>query len=235
MRIAIAEDAPFYAQTLQEYIRQYETEQGCKLDTVHYPSGEDLQDAFQNQFDLILLDVAMGGINGLETARQIRKLDSEVVIIFITNLAQYAINGYEVDALDYILKPVSYFTFSQRLTRALVRIRSREKKYIMISDRNGSRRLNLDEIYYVDRQGHNLIYHTASGDHSVIGTLKEAEDLLAQSHFFRCNSGYLVSLKHVESVKDGCAIVNGEALLISRSRKRGFMEALTDYIGGNAV
>ena len=67
MRIAIAEDAPFYAQTLQEYIRQYETEQGCKLDTVHYPSGEDLQDAFQNQFDLILLDVAMGGINSALT------------------------------------------------------------------------------------------------------------------------------------------------------------------------
>lgn len=235
MRIAIAEDAPFYAKTLQDYIRQYESEHGCKLDTFHYPSGEDLLDAFQNQFDLILLDVAMGEINGLETARQIRKQDPEVVIIFITNLAQYAINGYEVDALDYILKPVSYFSFSQRLTRALARIRSKAKKYVMISDRNGSRRLDLDEIYYVDRQGHNLTYHTASGNHTVIGTLKEAEDLLSGSHFFRCNSGYLVSLKHVESIKDGCAILNGEALLISRSRKRAFLDALTDYIGGTTV
>lgn len=235
MRIAIAEDERSCARTLQDYLKKYETEYDCKLDALHYRSGEELLSAFQNQFELIFLDVAMGGINGLETAKRIRKLDPDVVIIFITNLAQYAINGYEVDALDYILKPVSYFSFSQRLSRALARIRSRSKKYIMISDRNGSHRLDLDEIYYVDRQGHNLTYHTSSGKYTVIGTLKEAEKQLAQHHFFRCNSGYLVSLKHVESVKDGCAMINGEALLISRPKKSSFMEALADYIGGSTV
>lgn len=231
MHIAVVEDIKAHAEKLTGFLERYQKEADLRMDVLCYSGGTEFLKAFRKQFDLILLDVVMDGMDGIETARQIRRLDDAVAIIFVTNLAQYAVRGYEVDALDFILKPVSYFAFSERLGRALKRIRSRGKQYVMIGDRNGSQRLDLDEIYYVDRTGHSLTYHTASGDYSVIGTLKDAEKLLGAHHFMRCNNGYLVSLKHVDGVQDGCAIVNGERLLISRAKKNSFMEALTDYIG----
>lgn len=235
MRIAIVEDDISHAQKIQEYLRMFEKEYGGSLEVVCYTSGADMAKAFCRQFDLILLDVAMAEMDGIETARFIRSQDTEVAIIFITNLAQYAIRGYEVDALDYILKPVSYFSFSQRLNRAIGRIRKAEKHYVMISDRNGAWKLDTGRICYVESQGHDLVYHTMDGDYTVSGTMREAEEKLKDFRFYRCNKGYLVSLKHVEGIHNGCAVVNGQSLLISRARKNGFLEALTDYIGGSGV
>lgn len=235
MRIVIVEDDLNHRQKIMEYLRDYEKEYRCAVDVECYPGGADFIQAFAGQYDLILLDVAMAEMDGFETARYIRGKDAEVAIIFITNLPQYAIRGYEVDAIDYILKPVSYFAFSQRLNRAIRRIRKAEPHYLMISDRNAAWKLDTDRICYVESQGHNLIYHTLDGNYTVSGTIREAEEALKNYRFYRCNKGYLVALKHVDGIRDGCALVNGEKLLISRARKNGFLEALTNYIGGNGV
>ncbi|MBO5968764.1 MAG: response regulator transcription factor, partial [Clostridia bacterium] len=109
MRIAIVEDEAVYQQQLREYLAKYQEEFGCTLQVSVYDSGINFVHNFSSQFDIILLDVAMPYIDGIETARRIREIDSEVVILFVTNQAQHAIRGYEVDALDYILKPISYF------------------------------------------------------------------------------------------------------------------------------
>ena len=90
----------------------------------------------------------------LISAAEIRKLDTEVVIIFITNMAQYAIRGYAVDAMDYVLKPVSYFAFSQRLDRAIGRIKKRETHYIVVPTRGGVQKLDVSRLYYVESRGH---------------------------------------------------------------------------------
>lgn len=90
----------------------------------------------------------------LISAAEIRKLDTEVVIIFITNMAQYAIRGYAVDAMDYVLKPVSYFAFGQRLDRAIGRIKKRETHYIVVPTRGGVQKLDVSRLYYVESRGH---------------------------------------------------------------------------------
>lgn len=232
MRIAIVEDEAVYAKTLQEYLNRYSREFGQALEVDHYPDGIAFLNGFKGQFDIILLDISMPGIDGMETAKRIRRVDADVVILFVTNLAQYAIRGYEVDALDYILKPISYFAFSQRLNRALGRVKSRTRNYLVVSAREGTLKLDIDSIFYAESQGHNLVFHTQSGDYTAGGTMKEIEEKLQPFHFFRCNKGYLVALRHVDSVRDGCAIVHGEPLLISRARKSEFMEALTNFVGG---
>lgn len=229
--IAIVEDEKMYAEQLAEYLHQYENDNGELFDITVYSDGDQIVNKYKSQFDIILMDVEMKFMDGMSAAEEIRKIDTEVVIIFITNMAQYAIRGYAVDALDYVLKPVSYFAFSQRLNRAISRMKKRETKMIMVNIKGGTVRLNLANIFYIESQGHTLILHTILGDYETTGTMKEMEEKLCDMNFCRGNKGYLINLQHVDSVEDGCAVVNGEQLVISRPRKKEFMEALTEYWG----
>lgn len=102
-------------------------------------------------------------VDGMTAAEEIRKIDSQVVIIFITNMPQYAMKGYAVEALDYVLKPINYFAFSQRIDRALGRIVKRKAKYINISTKSGIRKIEIPDIYYIEIQDHDLYFHTKTG------------------------------------------------------------------------
>ena len=157
IKIAIVEDEAMYAKQLQDFLRQYETENGEAFDITIYSDGDQIVHKYKSQFDIILMDVEMKFMDGMSAAEEIRKIDTEVVIIFITNMAQYAIRGYAVDALDYVLKPVSYFAFSQRLNRAISRMKKRETKMIMVNIKGGTVRINIANIYYIESQGHTLI------------------------------------------------------------------------------
>lgn len=231
IKIAIVEDESMYADQLREYLEQYERENGEVFEITAYSDGDEIVHKYKAQFDIILMDVEMKFMDGMSAAEEIRKVDTEVIIIFITNMAQYAIRGYAVDALDYVLKPVSYFAFSQRLARAIGRMKRREQKLLTVNIKGGTVRLDVSNIYYIESQGHNLIFHAASGEYEATGTMRDVEDRLASLDFFRGNKGYLINLAHVEGVQDGCAVVRGETLLLSRARKKEFMEALTRYWG----
>ena len=104
IRIAIVEDEHAYAMQLQEFLRQYEQDNGEVFEVSVFTDGDQIVHKYKSQFDIILMDVEMKFLDGMSAAEEIRKVDSEVVIIFITNMPQYAIRGYAVDALDYVLK-----------------------------------------------------------------------------------------------------------------------------------
>ncbi|MDF1509425.1 LytTR family DNA-binding domain-containing protein [Robertmurraya sp. DFI.2.37] len=231
IRIAVVEDEMNYQEQLLEFLRRFEQDRGEKIEIETYTDGDEFVENYQAQFDIILMDIQMPFMDGMSAAEEIRNKDSEVVIIFITNLAQYAIKGYAVDALDYVLKPISYFQFSQRLHRAAERMKKRETQHLTIKVKGGIQRFKISDIYYVESQGHNLIFSSKAGDFITSGTLKELEKQLSSFHFFRGNKGYLINLEHVEGMNDNCAIVKGKELLISRNRKKAFMEALSHYWG----
>ena len=231
IRIAIVEDDEKYISTLKEYLKKYEEETDEEFEVAVYHDGDEIAAFYRAQFDIILMDIEMKFLDGMSAAEEIRRSDSAVSIIFITNTPQYAIRGYAVGALDYILKPVPYFTFSQRLSRAVSRLKRRRKTWITIPVKGGVMRMGLSDVYYIESEGHNLIYHTKDGTQMSSGTLKSAETSLEEQNFSRINKCYLVNLEHVEGVKDKYAVVHGEKLLISLPRTRQFMEELTRYWG----
>ena len=232
IRIAIVEDEEIYVKELTGYLDEYQSESGENINIAIYHDGDTILSDYRAQFDIILMDIQMKFMDGMSAAEEIRKQDSEVIIMFITNMTQYAIRGYEVNALDYILKPVSYFAFSQKLSKAIGRIRKREKKFITISVKGGIVRLCIEDIYYVESVGHNLLYHTAHENYMTSGTLKTIDEELRPFGFSRGNKCYLINLEHVDGIKEKCAVVKGKMLQISRPRMNSFMHDLTNYWGG---
>ena len=152
VRIAIVEDDRHDREALKKCLSRYEKENQVKFSLTEFQDGEDIVTDYTASYDLIILDIEMAFLNGMKAAEKIRELDTNVIIIFITNMAQYAIRGYAVDALDYVLKPVSYFAFSQRLNRAISRMKKRETKMIMVNIKGGTVRINIANIYYIESQ-----------------------------------------------------------------------------------
>ena len=231
IKVAIVEDISEDSRILQEYLHQYEKENGETFEINVFSDGDEIVDKYKPVYDLIFMDIEMKFMNGMSAAEEIRKIDTEVVIMFVTNTPQYAVRGYEVEAFDYILKPVSYFAFSQRLSRAIARMKKRESKLLAINLKGGVFRLEVSDIFYIESRGHDIIYYTASGEYVTSGTMREIEEKMLPMNFFRGNKGYLINLAHVDGVKDNCAIVKDKLLPLSRGRRKEFMESLAAYWG----
>jgi len=230
IRIALVEDDEGYRREFLGYLEQYERESGQRFRISVFTDGDEITEGYAADYDLILMDIAMRFMDGMTAAERIRALDSEAVIIFITNMPQFVMKGYAVDALDYVLKPVSYYAFSQRIDRAIARMSNRRRRYISVPIRNGVQKLDVSRIRYVEVRDHELIYHTEKGPVYARGTLAEAEQSLGQAHFFRCGKPYLVNLEYVDSVQGSDIVIGGERLQVSRARKKALLDALNDYL-----
>lgn len=231
IHIAIVEDEDESAQRLEKFLMRYQKERGCEMKARRFTDGEEIVRNYRPDYDMIFMDIQLKELDGMTTAELIRRQDPEVIIIFITNMVQYAIRGYAVDALDYVLKPVTYFAFSQRLDRAVDRLSRRKTHYLTIPVKGGAQKLDIGQIRYLESRGHTLVFHLKREEVVSTGTMKEMEELLVPYGFCRCNKGYLINLEYVDGIQDGCVLVGEERLLISRGRKNPFLEALANYMG----
>ena len=232
IRVAIVEDDAEVQGVLQEYVRRYTRQYGTEFEVTVFADGVDILEDYRAVYDIIFLDVEMKHLDGMTTAERIRQMDADVILIFITNMAQYAIRGYSVGALDYVLKPVPYFAFSQQLLKAVARLEKRAKHYLTVPVEGGLRRLDTASIYYLESEGHRVHFYTDEGDFSAPGTLKAFEEKLADCPFARCNSGYLVKLAQVRELRQSTVQVGPCELQVSRPKRKSFLATLTDYIGG---
>ena len=235
IRLALVEDDTLYRSQLREYIDKYSAASGEKFTVTEFSDGDEIALGYKAVYDIILMDIEMKFMDGMMAAEEIRKKDTEVIIIFITNSPQYAIKGYAVDALDYVLKPVPYFAFSQQLLKAVARLEKRAKHYLTVPVEGGLRRLDTASIYYLESEGHRVHFYTDEGDFSAPGALKTFEEKLADCPFARCNSGYLVNLAQVRELRQSTVQVGPCELQVSRPKRKSFLAALTDYIGGDGL
>ncbi len=233
MRIAVVEDEQEQRDLLSGYIQKFAQETNTQHTVDLFENGLKLLEDFKPEYDIILLDIEMPGINGMETAEQIRALDENVVLMFITNMAQYAVGGYSVGALDFVLKPINYTTFSIRFSRAVKRAGLRQSAQILLNLPDCVRRIETQQIYYVEVMNKMLHYHTQLGEFVLRGTMQSVESMLAQYNFVRCNHWYLVNLRHVTEIRRDTVLVGGDELEISRRNRKAFLTALTAYVGGS--
>ena len=232
LRIAVVEDDLEMNEQIQAYLRQYGQENRTQIEAVPFLDGNEIAEQYRPIYDIILMDIEMPGMNGMEAARRIRAQDSGVVLMFITNIAQYAVEGYSVGALDFVVKPLNYYAFSLRLARAIDRAERQAGGQILLTMPGRTVRLEVRSIYYVDVQNRMLCYHTGQEDFILRGTMQAAEDQLKPHHFARCNYWYLVNLRYVTEVRKDTVVVAGKELEISRRSRAAFLTALTDYVGG---
>lgn len=230
--IAIVEDIPAEAELLKKYFDRYSAENGDEFRIQTFATGTEFLAAYQPIYDIVFMDINMPGRNGMDTAAALRKLDVAVILIFVTNMVRYAAQGYDVDAMAFLLKPVSYENFSLKLRRALSRCSGRQVPDLCVTTTDGVRRVSIGRIKYIETSGHYLIYHTTEGNFTTYGNMKDAEARLDSHRFIRCNRCYLVNLAFVRGIRDQMLVVDTEVLQISRPRRNVVLEALNLYLGG---
>lgn len=234
VNIAIVDDDQAATDKLKSFLKKFTLEPD--MGDVHfnintYSDGMAFLTSYPANSDIVLMDIDMPKLDGMKAAEKLRELDSFVVIIFVTNLLQYAVKGYEVDAQDFLVKPVFYPSFAMKIRRALAHLKLIGNEKIQVYAENGINIFSPRTIKYVEVMKHDIVYHTTNGDVRTHGSLKQVEQKLG-SGFVRCNNCYLVNLAYVDAVKDFTVVIGKDELSISRLKKKEFLAAIADYYGG---
>ena len=229
--IAVVDDDPKDASLLKECVENY-----CKTNSlavmIHmFHDGLDLIRSTENH-DVVFLDIQMGRLDGLETARFIRKINKETILIFVTNMAQFAIRGYEVDALDFILKPPSMASIIYVLDKAMKRLDGGgSKSQFSLKTPEGTISLSANDITYVEVFDHNLVYHTTRGDYTVRGRLSDVSEKLSPDRFVMCNRSFIVNLRHVSNVTSDYLLIGDTRISVSKSHRKELMRRFSSFLG----
>lgn len=229
--IIIVEDNKQDSDKLSEYIHQFFNNINEDISIKTFIDGLDMLDHYMGNEDIIFLDMDLPHINGLELAKRIRKIDSLVTIIFVSNLVKFALKGYEVDALDYIIKPFNYNNIEHRLQRAL-KVRNYNNESIILKLNYTTNVVcDINTIYYIEKDGNYLIFHTSKEDYKVRGNINEYEKILPKWLFSFSIKGILINLSYVEKTTQDSVMVNNISLPLARQRKKEFIEDLFTYFG----
>ena len=234
IRIALVEDELKYRDSISEFLKTFADKKNIEIKLSQFQDGDEIATSYSCDYDIILMDIMMQFMDGMKAAEEIRKKDNNVIIIFITNMTNYAIKGYQVGAFDYILKPLTYFAFKKSLERALEKLDiSDTEEYISVSIPNGVQKIRCKNIRYIESDAHYLNIHLEGEELRTYMRIGDAEKALKSFGFFRINKGILVNLKHVDGVADNCCIILETNLPISRGKKKEFMERLTEYMNSH--
>jgi DNA-binding LytR/AlgR family response regulator len=234
LNIAIVEDDASDMKAVNDCLDYIKKKDGIEYNVVEFVDAEHFLFISSFEFDLVFLDIQMPSIDGMSAAKKIREKNQTIGIVFITNLRQLAIKGYDVEALDFIVKPIEKNDFYLKMKHILKRLNFTKKDEILIGSGDKLAAISANSINYLEVLGHYVIYHTPNGTVSEYSTLKEVERKLYRYPFFvRCNRCYLVNLNHIDEIRgDAIVVVCGTSLAISRARKAAFLNEYAKYVSG---
>ena len=212
IKIAVVDDDEEYRIAERKFIEEYAKETGESFDIVCFPSGMDFISNYGQGFDIVFLDIEMPHLDGMETAKKLRQIDMRISIVFLTKMSKYAVEGYSVNAVDFMVKPLKRYVFIDKLKRAIAQVRTRHAGIVMIRCEGEYLSVPASQINYVLKEKNSLVYSTDLGE--------------------MCNSGCLVNVNRITKVTQTEVIVGTEKLPLSRRRNKEFKEQMLRVLRG---
>lgn len=233
--IALCDDEWPVVELLTGYLAEIKSP-GLQLESVPFLNGRELVRQYErgHKFDIIILDMLMKPLNGIETARQIRQYDTEVPILIVTGTVEYAMDGYQVNAYRYILKPVDKAYFQEEVRTILTSIARVQNKYFSFTNEKGLFKVKTTDIYYFESNMRTLSVCHQGGKTDFTGKISDVEEALNEQDFVRIHKSYVVNLKHIRNIfKDTVTLENGEELPLSRHRSKELRQQFLTYMKDN--
>lgn len=231
IRFAICDDEPVMIKHISSHISKYmETQKNTAFQLSSFSNGSSLLES-SNDFDVIFLDIQMDCPNGMETARKLRQKKNNGLLIFVTVLKEYVFDAFEVQAYDYLLKPLDDSRFERTMDRILVSLSQRANQTILVQKGNSCEVLLLSGILYCEVLGRKIYIHQNNGN--IVDYYDKLADLerRVDGRFFRCHRSYLVNLDFVCGCSAGRVILSqGDTIPVSRLRERELAQALLRHI-----
>ena len=232
IRIAVCDDDKTICSLIKKYVQEYNLQYKTNYLLDEFSKGEQLLEAYNKQYHILILDVELSDGNGIDLAKYIRNVDENVIIIFSTAYLHYAPRGYEVNAYRYLLKPYSYNQFAKELKMASEMI-LKNKEEILIRCINGNYRIVLKNILYVESFGHKLAYHMTNGKvYEAISTLKELLEQDCGQFFIQVHKSFIVNKEWILHFDNRNVYLKEDVIIpISKHRLKEFRQEYLKYWG----
>ena len=229
LKVAIVENETEEANKLKISLIEYGLKNNITFNIFNYASGIEFNEKKDYQFDCIFLDILMPSMNGIELANQIRKINNKVEIIFVTNMANYALKGYEVNAFDFIIKPFNKVHLFQTLDKLINVIKAKVEKNITLKNGSNIKVVALSSITYIEIESHLIIYHFIDGkEFDCWGNLNAELNKLDES-FLKPNQKTIVNLKYIDQMNGNEIIIDKKIIQLSRKYKKEVLNKIMAY------
>lgn len=232
MRIAVCDDEELFRIEFKTILDKVLVNSEYDIDT--FSGGSSLYEAFlKNPFDLVFLDIEMPGIDGITLAKRLRAVSENVQIVFLTSHIEYALEGYEVNALRYLVKPVDMNKLSEVLK--FIQDKKNNSRQIMIKQEGEDIVIDISDVIYIESLDKNVRIVTSKSEYITRYNISDYEEELKNSGFFRSHRSYLISLSKVKKIVKNDVVMDGDiSLPVSRSNVKALKEALYAYVEGTA-
>ncbi|WP_250672993.1 LytTR family DNA-binding domain-containing protein (plasmid) [Paraclostridium ghonii] len=231
INIAICEDELHYRLKVKAILEEILNLNSINCNIYEFSCGEDLLKNYPKNLDILIMDIQMKLINGMDTARRIREFDENLEIIFMSSFSEFMQEGYEVKAYRYILKPINEKIFSKNILPCIEEIIRNRNNYLTLNVKNYIDRIRIDSIIYIETARPNILIYTFNNMYTIKMSISKIENILKKYGFFRCHNSYIVNLKLVESMNSSFIIVEGKEIPISKYRLKELKLAITNILG----
>ena len=231
INIGICEDELHYRVNIKDMLGDILSTYSINYKIYEFSSGEELLSNYPKDLDILIMDIQMKIINGMDTARKIREFDQNLEIIFMTSFSEFMQEGYEVKAYRYILKPISERKISRNILPCINEIMKKKNNYLTINVKNYVDRIKIDSIVYIETDRPNILIYTNDNKYTTKTSISKIDKILREHGFFRCHNSYIVNLKLVESMNSNTLKIGEKYIPISKYRVKELKLALTNILG----